>query len=267
MQLSVDVDDGLGWGRGLGDEGEGLGWIAVLLSLQDLVFHAHLTAGFPIHWLTRQIQALPINKYKLARLGIVYGLKDQEKGFFYMSQLCIGIIHRPLWIISWFIKQNSVCNWQVRKINVHVCFHFLFSWFVQRLTAPVLGLYLETQEAGLEPQFWTSQGNQSQIVTEPCGNKEEFVMLFHHQRGHMGCLPGPAGTSLLLCVTAPEPLDHLPFPPREVEMDPWQKSFAFSKKWYLTYWCLPIISFKVCVFVCAWERERERERLGKTDLA
>lgn len=85
----------------------------------------------PNHLLRKQIQALPINKYKLACLGIVYmAWKTKKKRCFYISQLYFGIIHRPLWIISWFIKQNSVCNWQVRKINVHVCFHFLFPWFV-----------------------------------------------------------------------------------------------------------------------------------------
>lgn len=148
------------WVRGLLRGGvECLRLTAPHRPLQALVYHAHVTARIPVHWLIRQIQALPINKYKLACLGIVYRLKDQEKRFFYISQLHVGIIHRPLWIISWFIKQNSVCNWQVRKINVHVCFHFLFSCFFQRLAAQILGLSLETRETDLNPQFWMSQWN------------------------------------------------------------------------------------------------------------
>ena len=171
--------------------------IASYWPLTALVYHAHLTVGFPMLLLTKHLQVLPINKYKLACLGIVYGPKDQGESFFYISQLHFGIIHRPLWIISWFIKQNSVCNWQVRKINIHICFHFLFLWFVQRLTAQILGLSLGTQEADLDFHFWMSQGNQPQIAINPCEHKGEFFMLFHHQRGHMCCLPGPAGTCLL----------------------------------------------------------------------
>lgn len=148
------------WVRGLLRGGaECLRLTAAQQPLHTLAYHAHVTARIPVHWLIRQVQALPINKYKLACLGIVYSLKDQEKRFFYISQLHVGIIHRPLWIISWFIKQNSVCNWQVRKINVHVCFHFLFPCFFQRLTAQISGPSLETQETDPNPQFWMSQWN------------------------------------------------------------------------------------------------------------
>ena len=92
MQLSTDADDDLGWGGGL----ECLRLITAHLALQVLVYHVHLKVQIPVHGLTRQIRALTISKYKLACLGIVYGLKDQEKRFFYISQLHNGIIHRPL---------------------------------------------------------------------------------------------------------------------------------------------------------------------------
>ena len=91
MQLSMNADDDLD----LGGE-ECLRLTAAHRPLQALAYHAHVTARIPVHCLIRQIQALPINKYKLACLGIVYSLKDQEKRFFYISQLHVGIIHRPL---------------------------------------------------------------------------------------------------------------------------------------------------------------------------
>lgn len=196
LRSSIGADDDLGWGGSHGDAEECLPLIASHSPLLVLLFHALLTVGFPMLWLTTHVQALPIHKYKLACLGIVYDLEDWGESFFHISQLHFGIIHRPLWIISWFIKQNSVCNWQVRKINVHVCFHFLFPWFVQGLTAQILGLSLETQETELDFHFWMSQGNQPQIAINHSENKGEFLMLFHSLRGHMCHLPGPAGISL-----------------------------------------------------------------------
>lgn len=191
----LGADDDLGCGESHGEEEACLRWIASCSPLPVLVDGAHLTVGFPMLWVTEHVQVSPINKHKLACLGIVYGLKVHAERFFYISQLHLERIHSPLWIISWFIKQNSVCNWQVRKINIHVCFHFLFPWFVQRLAAQILGLSLETQEADLDSHSWMSQWNQPQIAINPCENKREFFMLFHHGRGHMCCLPGPAGTS------------------------------------------------------------------------
>jgi hypothetical protein len=118
--------------------------------------------GVTIHCLTKQIDALPINRYKLACLGIVYGLKNQEKRCFHITQLHFGIIHRPLWIISWFIKQNSVCNWQTRKRNVHVCFHFLFPW-VSRDPEPKSSVCPGTPIM----LFWMFQGYQLQSYRLP----------------------------------------------------------------------------------------------------
>lgn len=97
-----------------------------------------------------------------------------------------------------------------------------------------------------------SLGNQPQIAANPCENEGEFLMLFHHQRGQTGCLPGPAGTSLLLCVTVPDadPSDHLPFPNWE---NAWricgQKCFVYPFWEVVLDPCLPTLSFQVCVCV------------------
>lgn len=71
MQLSMNADDDLDLGGGCLEVGaECLRLTAAQQPLHS-AYHAHVTARIPVHWLIRQVQALPINKIQISCLRCI----------------------------------------------------------------------------------------------------------------------------------------------------------------------------------------------------